>query len=75
MPDERMESMRQGIGAPPESPEAQHAAEVRRERLAESPPLEEGLGGTSDAETAADEAAMNAALRRGVVDGGGSGGA
>ena len=73
MPDERMESMRRGIGAPPESPEAQHAEEVRREQLAESPPLEEGLGGTSDAETAADEARMNAALRRGAADAGGTG--
>ena len=68
MPDERMESMRRGIGAPPESPEAQHAAARRRELLAESPPLEEGLGGTSDAETAAEEAQMNAAVHRGTSD-------
>jgi len=68
MPDERMESMRRGIGAPPESPEAVEAERERRERLAASPPLEEGLGGTSDAETAAEEAQMNAAVHRPVAE-------
>ena len=65
MPDERMDSIRRGIGAPPESPEAVRADERRRDALAHSPPLEEGLGGTSDAETAAEEAQMNATVRRG----------
>ena len=53
--------MRNGIGAPPESPEAVAAERERRERVAALPPLEEGLGGTSDAETAAQESQMNAA--------------
>ena len=65
MPDERMESILRGIAAPPESPAAQEAAAERQARLAEEPPIEGGLGGTSDAETAADEALMNAELPRG----------
>ncbi|HEU4566307.1 MAG TPA: hypothetical protein VFS05_16710 [Gemmatimonadaceae bacterium] len=65
MPDERMDSIREGVAPPPESPEAKRAAEERRRKLAEEPPVEEGLGGTSDAETAADEARMDAARWRG----------
>ena len=62
MPDERMESLRRGIAAPPESPAAAEAAAARRAELAKEPPIDGGLGGTSDAETAADEALMNAEL-------------
>ena len=71
MPDERMDSMLNGIGAPPESPIAGAAAARRRAELARDPApaveaTEGALGGTSDAESAADEARMNAALDRGL---------
>lgn len=61
MPDERQDSIRQGIGAPPESPEGQTAAEERRRLAAEGPPIGGAMGGTSDADRPADEAQMNAA--------------
>lgn len=66
-----MESMRQGIGVPPESPAAAEAAAERQAEEARHP-VPEGrapdaaLGGTSDAESAADEVHMNAALNRGL---------
>ena len=60
MPDERQDSIRQGIGAPPESPEGQAAAEARRVHAAEGPEIGGGIGGTSDADSAADEAQVNA---------------
>jgi len=67
-----MESMRRGIGVPPESPAAADAEQRRIEALRHPPPEaplpESGMGGTSDAETAADEARMNAALQRGRAD-------
>jgi len=66
MPDERLDSILQGIGVPPESQVGQEADRQRQKRLAESPPLEGGIGGTSDAETAPDEAQMNAALSMGA---------
>ncbi len=76
MPDERMESMQRGIAPPPESPAAADAARQRTEALRHQPadaPLPEGaMGGTSDAETAGDEARMNAAMSRGP-DGRGEG--
>jgi hypothetical protein len=62
MPDERKDSMEQGIGAPPESPEALRAAEERRRRAARDPEIGGGMGGTSDAESPAEESAMNAAM-------------
>jgi len=69
MPDERMESMQRGIAPPPESPAAADAARRRTEALRHQPadaPLPDGaMGGTSDAETAGDEARMNTAIRRG----------
>lgn len=61
MPDERMDSIRQGIGVPPESPAAKRADEERRRRTSKDPPIEGAMGGTSDAETAGDEARMDAA--------------
>lgn len=61
MPDERQDSIRQGIGVPPESPAGDAAAEERRKRAAEAPPIGGAMGGTSDADRAADEAQMNAA--------------
>ncbi len=63
MPDERQDSIRQGIGAPAESPEGQAAAEERRRRAAEGPEIGGGIGGTSDVDSAADEAQANAAAR------------
>lgn len=71
MPDERLDSMKQGIGAPPESPAAQEADEERRAELVRNPspiPMEGAMGGTSDAERAGDEADMNAGLHRGLPD-------
>jgi len=67
MPDERLDSMRQGIAAPPESPEAQQADRERREELLRHPvEMESAMGGTSDAERAGDQADMDAALNRGL---------
>jgi hypothetical protein len=71
MPDERLDSMQQGIGVPPESPAAQEADAERRAELLRNPspvPMEGAMGGTSDPERAGDEADMNAALHRGLPD-------
>ena len=62
MPDERQDSIRQGIGAPEESPTGQAAAEERRRLAAEGSEIGGGIGGTSDADSAADEAQANAAV-------------
>lgn len=64
MPDERQDSIRQGISAPPESPEGRAAAEELRRHAAEGPPIGGAMGGTSDAETPGEEAQMNAAMRQ-----------
>lgn len=61
MPDERQDSIRQGIGVPPESPTGDAAAEERQKRAAEGPPIGGAMGGTSDADRPADEAQMDAA--------------
>jgi hypothetical protein len=61
MPDERQDSIRQGINAPPESPEGMAAAEERRRRAAEGPPIGGEMGGTSDADRPAEEAQAAAA--------------
>lgn len=63
MPDERQDSIRQGIGVPKESPTGAAAEEERRKRAAEGPPIGGAMGGTSDAERPGDEAQMNAAMR------------
>lgn len=63
MPDERQDSIRQGIAAPEESPSGMAAAEERRERAAEGPPIGGAMGGTSDASRPGDESQMNAARR------------
>lgn len=60
MPDERQDSIRQGIGAPEESPSGKAAAEELRRQATEGPPIGGAMGGTSDAETAGDEADMAA---------------
>jgi hypothetical protein len=56
MTDERQDSIRQGISAPAESEIGQRAAEERRRLAAEGPEIGGGLGGTSDVDSAADEA-------------------
>jgi hypothetical protein len=59
MPDERKESTAEGIAPAPESPIGRAAEERRREELIHAPVAsrpDAGLGGTSDADTAADEA-------------------
>ena len=69
MPDERLDSMKQGIAPAPESPEAQRADEERRAENVRNPlEMESAMGGTSDSERAGDEASMDAALRVGLAD-------
>ena len=63
MPDERQDSIRQGIGVPEESPTGVAAEEERRRLAAEGPAIGGAMGGTSDAESAGDEAHLNAAMR------------
>ena len=60
MPDERQDSITQGVGAPKESPSGQKAADDRQRRAAEGPEIGGGIGGTSDADSAADEANFDA---------------
>jgi hypothetical protein len=60
MPDERQDSIRQGINAPEESPTGQRAAEERRRRAAEGPEIGGGMGGTSDESSPGEEAHENA---------------
>lgn len=62
MPDERQDSIRQGIGAPAESRVGQEAAEARRRRAAAGPEIGGAMGGTSDADSPADEAQAAAAM-------------
>jgi hypothetical protein len=74
MPDERLDSMRQGIGAPPESPAAQKADAERRDQVLRAPspvPMESAMGGTSDAGRAGDDVDADAVLRGGISGGGG----
>jgi hypothetical protein len=56
MVDERQDSIRQGIGAPAESEIGQRAAAERRRLATEGAEIGGGLGGTSDVDSAADEA-------------------
>lgn len=59
MPDERQQSTREGIAPAPESEIGRQADERRREQVIRTPPEaqpEGGVGGTSDAGTAGDEA-------------------
>ena len=69
MPDERLDSMQQGIAPAPESPEAKRADEERRAENVRNPlEMESAMGGTSDAEGAGDAASLDAALRVGLAD-------
>jgi hypothetical protein len=65
MIDERQDSMRQGIGAPPESPAAKEAEQRRRRDAPQEPEIEGGIGGTSDSDSPGDEAAADAARHAG----------
>lgn len=59
MPDERKQSIEQGIAAPSESAIGQAAAQRRREELVNTPEEarpDSAMGGTSDADSAGDEA-------------------
>jgi hypothetical protein len=72
MPDERLDSMRQGIAAPPESPEATQADAERRAEIARNPSpveMEGAMGGSSDADRPADEAALDAVRHAGLEEG------
>ncbi|HEU5210112.1 MAG TPA: hypothetical protein VFU06_12030 [Longimicrobiales bacterium] len=69
MPDERQDSIRQGIGAPDESEIGQAAREKRRLRDRETPPMDSAMGGTSDVDSPADEAQERAARRESERDG------
>ena len=63
MIDERQDSIRQGIQAPPESETGRKAEEERRRRAAEAPEIGGGMGGTSDADSPGEEAHADAARR------------
>lgn len=59
MPDERQESTREGIAPAPESEIGAEAADRQRDALTHTPPEarpESAMGGTSDADSPADEA-------------------
>ena len=60
MPDERKDSIEQGIGAPEESPKGRAAAEKHARGAPEGPEIGGGMGGTSDADSPADEANFEA---------------
>lgn len=62
MPDERQDSIRQGISAPEESQIGDRAADERRREAADSR-IGGGMGGTSDVDSPADDAAARAAMR------------
>jgi hypothetical protein len=69
MPDERLDSMRQGIAPAPESPEARRAdAERRADNLEHPLEMEGAMGGTSDSERAGDQANQDAELHAGLRD-------
>lgn len=61
--DERQDSIRQGIGVPEESPIGKIAEAERERRAGRGPRIGGAMGGTSDAETPGDEAAMDRSIR------------
>jgi hypothetical protein len=73
MPDERLDSIRQGIHAPAESPSGAAAEREREERTAAGPPIGGEMGGTSDSETAGEEADMDAKRSAAEESAGGDG--
>jgi hypothetical protein len=69
MPDERLDSMRQGIAPAPESAEARHADELRRAENRQHPiEMESAMGGSSDSERAGDDASFDAEQHVGLRD-------
>jgi hypothetical protein len=73
MPDERQDSIRQGIHAPEESPIGRAAAEARRQRAAEGPPIGGAMGGSTDSDSPAEEAQARAAREAPGQSAGGDG--
>ena len=68
MVDERQDSIRQGIGAPEDSEIGQRAARERSRLAAEGAEIGGGLGGTSDVDSAADEATVERELHAAESD-------
>jgi hypothetical protein len=64
MPDERKESIAQGIASPPESEIGRTAAARNRESMArdDSPRPDGAMGGTSDIDSPADDAEFGRAI-------------
>ena len=60
--DERQDSIRQGVGVPPESQVGREAERAKQKHNAGGPEVGGGMGGTSDAETAPQEAEMARAM-------------
>ncbi len=72
--DERQDSIRKGVGVPPESQVGKEAEREKQKWNAGGPPIGGGMGGTSDAETAPEESQMNRALHDAGGDAGGAAG-
>lgn len=70
MPDERQDSIRQGIQAPEESPSGAAAERERQRRVADDPAIDSAMGGGSDESRAGEEAQVDAA--RAGMEGGGA---
>ena len=65
MPDERAESIAQGIAPPPESEKGRQAEARNREQLIRTPPeaqADSAMGGTSDVDAPVDDAELSRAL-------------
>lgn len=69
MPDERIDSIRQGIHAPAESPSGSAAEREREELTSRDPEITGAMGGTTDSETAGEEADMEARRRAAEAEG------
>jgi len=62
VPDERQDSIRQGIHAPAESPSGVEAERERQRLVAQDPPIEGAMGGSTDESTAGEDAQQRAAM-------------
>jgi hypothetical protein len=65
MPDERQQSIREGIAAPPESEIGRKAGDRNREQMLNTPPSaqpDSGMGGTSDVDAPIDDAEYGRAI-------------
>jgi hypothetical protein len=66
MPDERAESIKRGIAAPEESNIGKQAERENAEKMTKAPAgfrPDSGMGGTSDVDSPADEAAVNEVVK------------